>query len=139
MNLQSTSVVEVNSGDPGCTQAQEVCNNLFVPDDPPALSLDESGVIHDCSRSFEKLLGFLREELVERHVSTLLPQLAGVELVQAGHFNPLLNYLCRCGHCFMVQNQRGDTLDINLNFVHLGYDGGRFLKMFVYTPGNASG
>jgi len=61
-----------------------------------------------------------------------------VELVQAGHFNPLLNYLCRCGHHFLVQNQKGDTMAINLNFVHVGYDGSRFLKMFVHTPRGAN-
>jgi hypothetical protein len=138
MNLQSASAMPAKSTDPDCAMVQGACKSLFVRDDPPALSLDERGVIHDCSISFEKLFGFLREELVERHISTVLPQLTGVELVQAGHFNPLLNYLCRCGHHFLVQNQKGDTMAINLNFVHVGYDGSRFLKMFVHTPRGAN-
>ena len=139
MNLQSASAATAKTSNPDCVTAQGTCKSLFVRDDPPALSLDESGVIHDCSNSFEKLFGFLRDELVERHISTLLPQLTGVELVQAGHFNPLLNYLCRCGHHFMVQNQKGDIMDINLNFVHVGYDGSRFLKMFVHAPRSLNG
>ncbi|MBU0622739.1 MAG: PAS domain-containing protein [Gammaproteobacteria bacterium] len=109
--------------------------SLHLPIDLPTLSLDEGGVIHDCSRSFEKLLGFLRDDLVQCHISMLLPQLYGVELVQGGHFNPLLNYLCRCGHHFQVQNRKGDSLAINLNFAHVGYDGSRFLKMFVHPLG----
>lgn len=133
MNLQSASAAKAKTNDPDCVKVQGVFKSLFVRDEPPALSLDESGVIHDCSNSFEKLFGFLRDELVEHHISTVLPQLTGVELVQAGHFNPLLNYLCRCGHHFMVRNQNGDIMAINLNFVHLGYDGSRFLKMFVHT------
>lgn len=137
MNLQSASAMTAKTS--GCVKTQEACNSLFVRDDPPALSLDEHGVIHDCSNAFEKLFGFLRDELVERHISTVLPQLTGVELVQAGHFNPLLNYLCRCGHHFLVQTQKGDTMAINLNFVHVGYDGSRFLKMFVHTPRSING
>ena len=115
-----------------------VCNAI-QRHDPPALSLDDHGVIQDCSKSFETLFGFLRSDLVRQHVSTLFPQLSGVELMRAGQFNPQLNYLCRCGHLFHVQNRKGDILAINLNFVHIGYAGNRFLKLFVRPPcgGNA--
>jgi len=142
MSLQSETRATAKANFPiisECEKGQMAGRSLFVRDDPPALSLDDSGVIHDCSRSFEKLFGFLRDELVERHISTLLPQLTGVELMQAGHFNPLLNYLCRCGHHFQAQSQNGDFMAINLNFVHVGYDGSRFLKMFVHPQQSMNG
>jgi hypothetical protein len=107
------------------------CENPIVRHDPPALSLDERGMILDCSKTFEKLSGFRRSDLVWRHVSTLFSQLTGVELVQAGQVNPFLNYLCRCGQLFHAQNQQGDTFSSNLSIVRLEYDGRRFLRLIV--------
>jgi PAS domain S-box-containing protein len=105
--------------------------------DPPALSLDERGMILDCSKAFEKLFGFRRSELVWRHVSTLFTQLTGVELVQAGQVNPFLNYLCRCGQLYQAQNRQGDTFSSNLSFVRLEYGGRRFLRLVVRASGHA--
>lgn len=105
--------------------------NLTEQNDPPALSLDERGMIQDCSKSFEMLFGFRRSDLVLHHVSMLFPQLTGVELVQAGKFNPLLNYLCRCGHLYQAQNRQGDSFFSKLSFAYIGYDGSRSLRMLV--------
>jgi hypothetical protein len=98
---------------------------------PPALSLDERGMIHDCSKSFEKLFGFRRSDLVWKHVSKLFPRLADVELVQSGRLNPLLNYLCHCGHLYEALNSQGETFSSNLSFVHIEFDGRRSLRMIV--------
>jgi PAS domain-containing protein len=129
VTLTPAKATEASSEQPSCAE-----KSFFMRDDPPALSMDEDGMIHDCSRAFEVLFGFLREDIIEQHISRFFPQLCGVELIQSGQFNPLLNYLCRCGHLFRVQNRGGDTLAINLNFVHVGYDGSRILKMFVRPP-----
>lgn len=99
--------------------------------DPPALSLDERGMIQDCSKSFEKLFGFQRRDLVWQHFSRLLPQLTGVDLIQAGRLNPLLNYLCHCGHHYQAQNRQGDTFPCNLNFVRVEFGGKRSLRLIV--------
>lgn len=134
MNLQSGMPTMVKGSEVLRVQSSGADKSFFTREDPPALSMDEDGVIHDCSRAFEVLFGYLREDVVAQHISRFFPQLCGVELVQSGHFNPLLSYLCRCGHLFHVQNRSGDTLAINLNFVHVGYDGSRILKMFVRPP-----
>jgi PAS domain-containing protein len=99
--------------------------------DPPALSLDERGMIQDCSKSFERLFGFKRCDLVWQHVSRLLPQLTGVDLVEAGRLNPVLNYLCHCGHRYQAQNQQGDTFPCNLNFVRLEFGGKPSLRLIL--------
>lgn len=100
--------------------------------DPPALSLDERGMILDCSKSFEKLLGFRRSELVWHHVSMLFSQLEGIELVQGGQVNSLLNYLCRCGRLYQVKNRQGETFSSNLNFFRIENQGKRFLRLIVH-------
>jgi PAS domain-containing protein len=103
--------------------------------DPLALSLDERGMIQDCSKSFEKQFGFRRSDLVWQPVSKLFPQLVGVELIKAGEVNPLLNYLCRCGQLYEAQNRHGDTLSCNLSFVRIEYNGKRFLRLMVRPLG----
>ena len=86
---------------------------LAARNEPPALSLGERGLIQDCSKSLEILFGFRRSDLVWEHVSKLFPQLAGVELVQAGQVNPMLKYLCRCGQSYQAQNRHGESFSSN--------------------------
>lgn len=99
--------------------------------EPPELSLDELGMIQNCSKSFETLFGFQRRDLVWNHISRLFPQLTGVDLVQAGQLNPFLNYLCHCGHLYQAHNRQGDTFPCNLSFVRVEFDGRRFLRLIV--------
>jgi PAS domain S-box-containing protein len=110
---------------------EETSKSLEQSHDPLALSLDERGMIQDCSKSFEKQFGFRRSELVWQPVSKLFPQLVGVELIKSGQINPLLNYLCRCGQLYEAQNRHGDTLSCNLSFVRIEYNGKRFLRLMV--------
>ena len=112
-------------------QLLEDCKTEWI--EPPALSLDERGLIQDCSKSFERLFGFKRCDLVWQHVSRLLPQLAGVTLVEAGQLNPVLKYLCHCGHHYQAQNQRGDSFPCNLNFVRIEFGGKRSLRL-IFNP-----
>jgi PAS domain S-box-containing protein len=100
--------------------------------DPPALSLDDRGMIIDCSKSFGRLFGFHRSDLVWHHVSTLFPQLEGVELVQGGQVNSFINYLCRCGQVYQAKNRSGDMFSSHLSFVRIEYNGKRILRMIVH-------
>jgi PAS domain S-box-containing protein len=99
--------------------------------DPPALSLDERGMIQDCTKSFEQLFGFKRTELVWQHVSRLFPQLDGIELVQAGKINSHLQYISRCGRNYLTQNRQGDMFFANLCFVRVEYNGRHSLRLIV--------
>jgi PAS domain S-box-containing protein len=115
------------------TQPSQLTNKRLVEKfDPPALSLDERGMILDCSKSLEKLLGFRRSELVWHHVSMLFSQLEGVELVQGGQVNSLLNYLCRCGQLYQVKNRQGETFSSNLNLFRIENQGKRILRLIVH-------
>jgi hypothetical protein len=116
---------------PFATQKEPADKYSIERNDPPALSLDERGMILECSKSFEMLFGFRYNDLVWHHVSMLFPQLMGVELVQAGQLNPLLNYLCRCGHLYQTRNRQGDSFLSRLSFVFIGYDGSQSLRMIV--------
>jgi hypothetical protein len=100
--------------------------------EPPVLTLDERGMIRDCSKSGERLFGYRRHNLVWQHVSMLFPQLSGVALVQKEQFNPLLNFLCRCGKLFQTQDRQGDTFLSKLSFVSLEYDGRHTLRLIVH-------
>ena len=99
--------------------------------EPPALALDESGVIQKSSESCEKLFGYRSLDLVKQHISWLFPQLAGLKLVLDGRFNPMLDFLCHCGHLFQAQNRQGDTFQSELSFVRIENDGRHSLRLIV--------
>ncbi len=130
MDLQSNGAIGTNAH-PYATRHEWNDELVIARHDPLALSLDEMGMIHDCSNSFEILFGCGRGDLVGQHVSTLLPQLKGIELVQSGQINPQLNYLCRCGQLYQVQNPQGGTFSSNLSVVRIEYAGRRSLRLIV--------
>lgn len=131
MNLQSDNSLASRVKAASCANHKMVNENLTEWNDPPALSLDEHGMIQECSKSLERLFGFSQSDLVHHHFSMLFPQLTGVEVVHAGQINPLLNYLCRCGHLFLTKNRKGDVFTSNLSVSHIGYDGSRLLRIVV--------
>jgi PAS domain S-box-containing protein len=122
MNLKMKHDVEIES------KATSACKRH----DPPALSMDERGMILDCSKSFETLSGYLRSELVWQPVSRVFPQMEGVDLVKSGELNPVLYYLCRCGHHFHVQNKRGEFFANGLSMVRIENNGRKRLRMIVH-------
>ena len=100
-------------------------------DDLVALTLDERGVILDCSKAAERLFGYLRSELMWRHVSQLLPQLIEDVLVQDGRLNPKLSFLCHSGHLFQTHGRQGRAFRSELHFVELNNLSGRILRLIV--------
>ena len=75
--------------------------------DLAVLTLNELGVIRDCSRACEQVFGYLPEELAGRHVSMLLPQLPDTDLVQEGRINARLAHLCHCAVAFQARRRDG--------------------------------
>ncbi len=106
--------------------------------EPATLTLDELGLIHDCSNSGEKLFGYRRGDLVRQHVSRLFPQLSEVVLVENAKINPRLGFLCHCGHHFMAQGREGRAFLSKLSFVLLDIAGKGALKLTVWPDGNAA-
>ena len=72
-----------------------------------ALTLDDFGVIRDCSYECEQVFGYLMDELAGRHVSIILPQLPNTGLVQDGRINSRLAYLCHCAVAFQARRHDG--------------------------------
>lgn len=104
--------------------------------EPAALTLDECGMIRDCSNSCAELFGYNNCELIRQHVSRLFPQLSEVDLLQDGEFNPKLRMISRCGHLFQAQKQDGGTFFSELSFVNLNHSGRQILRLFVRPSGN---
>jgi PAS domain S-box-containing protein len=99
--------------------------------EPPALTLDERGMICDCSNAGEKLFGYSRKNLVWQHVSKLLPELSDISLLENGELNQQLGFLSHCGHHFRAINRMGNTFMNELYFVLLDYAGRRTIRMIV--------
>lgn len=72
-----------------------------------ALTLDDLGVIRDCSRACEPVFGYRPDELIGRHISVLLPQLPDADLVQEGRINSRLAFLCHCAFVFQARCRDG--------------------------------
>lgn len=75
-----------------------------------AITLDDAGIIRDCSQACEPLLGYRPSELVGSHISRLLPQLPEQGLVQEGRINTRVAYLCHCGIAFQARHRDGRPL-----------------------------
>lgn len=99
--------------------------------EPPALTLNERGMICDCNKAGEKLFGYNLKDLVLQHVSKLLPKLSEFQLLKNGQVNSQLGFLCRCGHHFEAKNRLGDVFLSELNFVRLNYADKQSIKMIV--------
>jgi hypothetical protein len=90
-----------------------------------ALTLDSGGTIRDCSGDSETLFNYRRDELLERHVSLLLPELETLELVRDGEANPRLRFQCRIGCHFAAVKRNGEHFAsaLFLNFLDNSGDG----------------
>jgi len=80
-------------------------------EDVAALTLDQHGMICDCNCATEALFRYRRNEIVQRHISTLLPQLGQLDLMEDGRINQRLHFLCHIGHTFQAVPQDGECFD----------------------------
>ncbi len=87
-----------------------------IEEEVAALTLDACGMILDCSQPAERLLGYLRGELVRRHVSLLVPHFENNAMILDGQINPRTRYLCHCGHLFEVLDSQGRSF---MSEIHL--------------------
>lgn len=72
--------------------------------------LDAYGCILDCCEHAPDAFGYTRRELLRLHVSSLLPALARVPLLQRGAVNPRLAFKCRCAR-FSAVRRDGSARD----------------------------
>lgn len=100
-------------------------------EDMAVLTLDERGMVCDCNRAGEALFNYRHNELVRRHVSLLLPQLA--ELMQNGQPDPRLHFLCHIGHRFQAVTQDGARFTSEL-FLNPRDNGGKCRFSLIVRP-----
>jgi PAS domain-containing protein len=100
-------------------------------EDTAVLTLDDRGMICDCNRVGELLFKYRRGELVWRHVSMLLPQLADLDLMPDGQPNPRLRFFCRIGGHLQAVAHDGESFacDLFLNVLDNGTGHGRLVLL----------
>ncbi len=99
--------------------------------EPAVLTLDESGMIRDGCSASEALFGYALRDLLLAHVSVLLPQFSGIELLQDGKVNPALARQCQDGHVFWARDRDGEAIPSELGLIALEHAGARMLRLFV--------
>ncbi len=92
----------------------------LISSDLSKITLDDHGIILNCSATCERVFGYRLEELAGRHVSILLPHLKDTELVLEDRINARLAYLCHCAMPFQARRRDGEMLDTELYINRLG-------------------
>lgn len=71
------------------------------------LIVSGDGVICECNKAGENLVGGSPKNLPKLHISRLLPKLAEIDLLKGERTNPYLRFLSRIGHPFEVISMSG--------------------------------
>jgi PAS domain-containing protein len=95
------------------------------------LMLNDNGLIHDCNQACEKLFGYLSCEIIWKHISMLLPQLAGISLMSGEQINPRLHFLTHIGHQFEVIGLGGIHFASRLFINEVENLGQHYLRLIV--------
>jgi len=105
-----------------------------APSELPVLLLDEAGLISDCNKTLEMLFGYRLCEIAWQHISCLIPQLAGLELVKKGRINPRLDFICHCGHIFQGLSKEGSAILAEMNLIGVQHNGSFALRVILHPP-----
>ncbi|CAG0961988.1 hypothetical protein MTYP_00781 [Methylophilaceae bacterium] len=95
------------------------------------LWLDDNGFVRDCNMTAIKLLGCHPADKTLRHISTFLPQLRNMELLQDSHLNPYLRYVAHVGHQFEVLTASGARLCGELFFSEVERPAPHALRLII--------
>lgn len=78
------------------------------------ITLDQEGMIADCDAEAGRLFGYRPGELLGRHISFLLPELARMPVFRDNAINPRLAFLCHCGKHFTGCRREGWSFPVEL-------------------------
>lgn len=106
-------------------------NSTGVEDDIVVLTLNDKGMIRECSKTSWNLLGCPSSQLIWKHISLLLPQLVGVQLMNGKKLNPRLCFLSRIGHHFEVTCPDGIQLASEIFFNNIESSGRHYVRVIV--------
>ena len=113
-------------------QPQNQAAQWNKPNELPVLLLDEDGLISDCNETVEMLFGYSHGEIVWQHISCLIPQLQGLELVEKGRINPKLDFICHCGHIFQGLSKEGSAIPAEMSLIALQHGGSFTLRVILH-------
>ncbi|MDP3210453.1 hypothetical protein [Methylotenera sp.] len=99
----------------------------------PVLTIYDNGMIRSCSKAAIELLGCSLDKLRWRHISTFLPQLADMAIIQSGQINPNLRFLSRIGYSFDLINIRGAHIACALFFSEVEHFDRHYLRV-IFRP-----
>lgn len=82
------------------------------------LLVADNGTILDTNEEGSRLLGYHAKLSVRCHISSLVPELAEIDLLEEGNerVNPYLRYLSRIGHHFKIFATHGEQFTGELYF-----------------------
>lgn len=86
----------------------------WVPPVHALITLDHEGMIADCDVEAGRLFGYRPAELLGRHISFLLPELARMPVSRDDVINPRLAFLCHCGKHFTGCRREGWSFPVEL-------------------------
>ena len=84
--------------------------------DVARLTLYENGIIKECNKAGAELLGCAPNKLNWLNISTFLPKLGEVALLEGERVNPYLRFLSRIGHQFELIGMSGAHFTSHLFF-----------------------
>ena len=96
------------------------------------LSLNEQGMIFDCNVPTGGLFGYRRSELAWRHISELMPELAGIKLMRDDQVNPRLRFLSHIGHRFQLLGLGGKPFEVRFFILDMENQGRRYLRAMIF-------
>jgi hypothetical protein len=117
--------------------ASNLLNNHYYHENAglnlPVLTIYDNGMIRSCSKAAIELLGCSLDQLRWRHISTFLPQLADMAIIQSGKINPNLRFLSRIGYSFDLINIRGAHIACALFFSEVEHFDRHYLRV-IFRP-----
>ena len=96
------------------------------------LLLDEHGIIRECDGSCDAVFGRHKNDIIARHVATLLPELVDISLLHEDEPNPRLRFLSRIGVRFHVLNERGERFPCDIFLGRLRNSGVPPLRLVIH-------
>lgn len=107
-------------------------------EDLATLTLDDLGVICHCNLAGEVLFKYRLGDLVQHHVSLLLPQLAGLDMMQKGEPNSHLRFLSHIGCHFQAVTKDGERFASQIYLNILDHNGHNRLSLIVRPDGETA-
>lgn len=105
--------------------------NANGEDSTAVLTLCDNGTIFECNNAAGALLDCAPSKLTWQHISTILPQLAEIALMQGEKINPNLRFLSRIGYTFEVVGMSGAHFSSAVFFNEVETFGRHFLRIIL--------